>query len=104
MSGGDIDKALAQVARFKVIWWMLGIFMVALGFGFKTPAQHFDQIAYEIAILSKRESDLEQDHSALRRYVHALLIGQCIDRPPRDTRLMGIDCQRLIERGLPDAH
>jgi hypothetical protein len=104
----DYDNMTLMVRIFtsKPFWMVAAAIVVALGFDFKTPAAHFKEIEtraqgidIQMAILRTRQDSVEATQNELRRYIRALAIAQCLDRPARDTRLMGLPCDELIRNG-----
>ena len=81
---------LIKARRYQWLLWVLIIALLAFGFDFKTPAAQFGEI---------KRKDAQQDIaiSDLGLLVRALAIGQCLDRPPRETQLMGLHCAQLLE-------
>lgn len=76
---------------------------VMVGFNFKTPAQQFEAIARADASLAKADSAfdlrikvLEDDRKEMRMYMRAFAVSQCLDRPPRETVIMGLRCDELL--------
>lgn len=101
--GSLFERINAELGRYKVIWLLLGVFLVALGFDFKTPAHHFQEIEASLTELRQTDRGLtrridEGDSIRLQMtfYLRALMIAQCIDRPQRQTQLMGLPCGDLL--------
>jgi hypothetical protein len=84
---------LAWLQRYQWILWialqLLVVTVLAVGFDFKTPAAQF-------RALNEKNAQQDTTIEALGRYVRALVVGQCLDRPPRETQLMGLDCPHLV--------
>lgn len=86
------------------IGYALVAFAVALGFDFHTPAWHFNRLEAEAVQLHQTDSiltmhmrNIDADHSDIHGYLNALLRAQCLDRPRRETVLMGINCDALLK-------
>jgi hypothetical protein len=90
------------LSQLRFLWWILGIFFVAFGFNFKTPAQHFKDIELKTDSVSNkldsRMTAVEQQHESIEHYLGALTIALCIDRPRRDTMLMQLPCDSLLKK------
>lgn len=80
---------LARLQRYQWILWIAFIGLLAVGFDFKTPASQF-------RTLNDKNEQQDTSIAELGRYVRALVVGQCLDRPVRETQLMGLDCARLV--------
>lgn len=116
------DVVLYWMGRLKPIWIALALLFVAIGFDFKTPAQHFQAIEDDQSRLHQTDLKLQhsmdsinaathdevlgvqQDHRELRNYIRALVVAQCLDRPRRDTQRMGLPCSKLLSQGGFDEH
>lgn len=94
-----ILAALTAIYKFKPLWYAAAIFAIAVGFDFKTPATHFKELDHTDSLTSERMKDIEQEHSNIERYLKALSTAQCLDRPRRETLLMGLDCPKLLHEG-----
>lgn len=88
------------IYQFRFLWWIAIAVLIALGFDFKTPAQHFKDMESEYAQayskLDGRMTNVEHQHDQIERYLGALSIAMCIDRPRRETRLMELPCDSLL--------
>ena len=101
--GELLERANLELGRYKVIWVLLGGFLVAVGFNFKTPARHFQEIESSLMELHRtdtllaRRIDLgDSSRAEMTFYLRALMIAQCIDRPIKQTQLMGLPCGELL--------
>lgn len=67
---------------------------IAAGFGVSiiTPG-------VKISALEAQVVELRAQVIPLQRYVTALAIGQCLDRPARETQLMRLSCDKLLRGG-----
>lgn len=85
-------QALATAQRWRWIVWPVLFAFLAIGFEFKTPASQFGAI---------RETNAQQDSAiaSLTVLARALAIGQCLDRPRRETQMMGLPCDVLLRQG-----
>jgi hypothetical protein len=114
---GRLSDILAQIGRLKALWYLVGLLLIAFGFDFKTPAQHFKEIEsvlaqqrQEVVNGTAERSALQHTQSSLRAnqdtmsrdilqlttYIRALAIAQCLDRPQRELQLMGLPCTRWL--------
>src|SRR5882672_12645832 len=91
-------EQLARKARsWKWLVWPLVLLALAIGFDFKTPKQHFEQLERADSVLMAadriirvRQDSIESGYRRVERYLRALAVAQCIDRPKRDWQLMGL--------------
>lgn len=96
------------------------MFLLAAGFGFITPQQKIDHLQAQMVVRDsivaaldvKTQADfvhLDAKHQAeidtLSRKLNrvdlllsAIARGQCLDRPPREWKLMGLDCTKLLRQ------
>lgn len=91
ISGSWLGALNTQIQRYQWLLWLALLALLAVGFDFQTPAAQFRTLQAKNAVQDTAIAEL--DH-----YVRALVVGQCLDRPPRETQLMGIDCIRLLGR------
>lgn len=96
-----VSAAMGRHWQFLIGVGMLIFVMV--GFDFKTPASQFLEIEHTHArfiatdsLLDTRVARLEEDADETRRYLRALAVAQCLDRPPRETAIMGLACDQLL--------
>lgn len=103
---GALAALKSFVERYRWLGWVAFVFFVALGFDFKTPAKHFQELEAEVHTVAvdrlKGDSTLgasiakgDSLRNELRDYVKALMIGECLDRPRSETVRMGLPCRRL---------
>lgn len=96
----------------KPVLWLVFIAAIAVGFEFKPPMQTFHELrradSMQVAALHAHEALALRDHNhmyanqeSIERLVEALARGACIDRPRRETRLMGLPCDSLLRTRLP---
>lgn len=87
-----LESISAALRRWRFLIYVAFAVLLAFGFDFKTPAAQFKAL---------RDKNTEQDQQIadLARYVRAIAIGQCLDRPRRDTDLMGLNCDQLLRSG-----
>ncbi len=97
------DQLNVALARYKFILWLIVATLVAFGFDFKTPARHFEEIETSLEALHRTDTILERRitvadsaRTEMTFYLRALMIAQCIDRPLRQTQLMGLPCGDLL--------
>ena len=98
-----MSSMTAVVKAWKPVVGLVGALLVAAGFGFHTPAWHFQQIAAETQGLHKADSSfdarmksIENEQTNIEKYLKSLNIAQCLDRPRRETQLMDLDCKTLL--------
>lgn len=89
----------------RLLWWILGVGFVMFGFDFKTPARHFKEIEAKADTVAtkfdRRITVVEEQHTAIERYLNALTLAQCIDRPRRELLMMGLPCDSLLQAVRP---
>lgn len=97
------DQLNAALTRYKFLVWLVVAALVAFGFDFKTPATHFRAIEYSLAELHRTDTTLarridsgDSTRTQMAFYLRALMIAQCIDRPLKQTQLMGLPCGELL--------
>lgn len=95
---GRLDQI---VNRWRWLLWVGIVVGVAIGFDFKTPAAQFRALTAADGLLSAWQDSLDRAHGQINRYLRALAIAQCIDRPRRETDLMGLPCVSLLQGGSP---
>jgi len=100
---GSFEQINAWVARYKVLIWLIAALALAFGFDFKTPATHFRTIETSLAelhqtdtVLARRIDAGDSTRAEMTFYLRALMIAQCIDRPIKQTQLMGLPCGELL--------
>ena len=93
--------------RFRPLVWLLFLALVALGFEFRTPGSIFRELRSSddrieqrlddhVATSVKIHADLAAQNQQTAELVTALARGACLDRPRRETRLMGLPCEELL--------
>lgn len=100
----DTMTFVARLWSSRPLWGAIIAATVAFGFNFKTPAQHFKELentntAQDIAtqVLRVRVDSLQANIKIFQTDLKALLVAQCLDRPLRETQLMGISCPDLLK-------
>lgn len=95
------------IKYWKPVAGLVGALLVAAGFDFHTPAWHFQQIAAETRGLHQTDSafdvqiqSMKNEQMNIEKYLRALSIAQCIDRPRRDTQLMDLNCKELLHEEI----
>lgn len=90
MSGGWTGAVTTKLQRFQWLLWLALVALLAVGFDFKTPATQFRAIH---DVDSRQDSALTE----LGGYIRAMAVAECLDRPQRETQLMGLPCARLLK-------
>lgn len=106
MSDNGIPQFLRNSLKWRWLLWPLVLLSIAIGFDFKTPRAHFEQLEKADSVLLEenriiriRQDSLDVSHRRIERYLRALSVAQCIDRPRREWQLMGLPCEELLHRG-----
>ncbi len=101
--GVFFDQLNAVFVRYKVVVWLVLGAAIAFGFDFKTPAHHFRTIEGSLrelrstdTVLSHRIASGDSSREQMAFYLRALMVAQCLDRPARQTLLMGLPCAELL--------
>lgn len=99
-------NVLERLRPYRALGWAALVVFVAFGFDFKTPSSQFRELRAAAAAHAQRDStiklrqdSLEASMGEMRRFVKALAVGQCLDRPRRDLQLMGLPCEELLGSG-----
>jgi|SRR5207302_8226153 len=91
---------IEAVYQLRFVWWLVGVFFVAFGFNFKTPAQHFKDIEIKAdssyVILNNRITTVEKQHESIERYLTTLVYSICTARPRHDVALTRLPCDSLL--------
>jgi hypothetical protein len=82
-----LDRINAFFDRWRSLVYA-GTLLGLLGFGVITPNRR-------LAALESKTTAAEAETRSLKRYVRALAVAECLDRPLRETQLMGLNCQQL---------
>lgn len=101
MSKAWLTVVTAKLQRYQWLLWVVLIVLLAVGFDFKTPASQFREIRAKNAEQDSTILEQQSTIAELGRFVRALSIGQCLDRPQRETQLMGLPCDRLLKPTTP---
>lgn len=101
-----LPRMYGNIRAWKWLLWPIVLLSVAIGFDFKTPRAHFEQLERADStllaanrVIRIRQDSLEVSQRRIERYLRALSVAQCIDRPRRDWQLMGLPCEELLQRG-----
>ena len=104
------SAAGAMVAKVKewhfLLTLVIGVSLV-MGFGFETPGSRMDKIQTQLnsksAALDTLQERLERSERLFLREIRKtqisiekLMIGECLDRPARETQLQGLPCADLL--------
>lgn len=81
--------------RYKLIWYLIFTAILAIGFDFKTPAQHYNELRDRIVALETENQKAEAGRVRLDKKLDALLIFQCLSQSERDLLLAGMDCSKM---------
>lgn len=93
-------RAIPFLERWRWVVWLLFTLAVAIGFDFKTPRAHFAELEAVDHTLALRADSLEAGQRRVERYLRALSVAQCIDRPRREWQMMGLPCDELLQGGV----
>lgn len=98
-----VDRSLwLQVSflmdKYKPLVWILGWFLIAMGFGFKTPKANYDELRQEIAVVRAQVQRDSVQKSEIQGMLQVLIRFKCIEMQvtPRDMQLAGVDCGKFI--------
>jgi G:T-mismatch repair DNA endonuclease (very short patch repair protein) len=85
--------------KYKVLIYLAGLFLVAMGFGFKTPKANYDELRAEIAIVRQQVQRDSIQKSEIQSALRVLIIFKCIETAatPRDMQLAGVDCYKYTQ-------
>jgi len=82
--------------KYKPIVWLIGMFLIAAGFGFHTPKQAFDEIHQEIDTLKVHERVGAIERTTLDNKLDALIKLRCIEifenHHEQQAVLAGLNC------------
>lgn len=83
-------------------WWVGVLVGAGLAFGWSMPVTPGRRMAYherELRSLDARQDSLSKDHADIALYLRALVAVQCIDRPARETAMIGLPCEEVLRQG-----
>lgn len=90
------------IDKYRLFWYAMFWFLVAVGFDFKTPAANYHELSVRIDTANIRIDSMFSDlrrSSASREKTEAkidlLLKFQCLAQAQRDLTLAGVDCSKL---------
>lgn len=106
-ANGLLSSIVHAYERLKPLVWLTLFGLVALGFEFRPPSTIFRELRQADSVLATRIVDHELtaarehrsmngDYEQTSELVLALARGACLDRPARETRLMGLPCEELL--------
>lgn len=83
--------------KYRPLTWLLGWFLIALGFGFKTPQQNYDELRAEIAVVRSQVQRDSAQKAEMTGMLQVLIRFKCLEvASPRDMQLAGVNCARFI--------
>jgi hypothetical protein len=84
--------------KYKALVWLAGWFLIAMGFGFKTPKANYDELRQEIAVVRAQVQRDSVQKSEIQGMLQVLIRFKCIEMSttPRDMQVAGVDCGRFI--------
>lgn len=89
-------KISCLIDKYKPLVWLIFALALALGFGFKTPAQRDEETKIKIDSLALRTTRLEQYMEATQRNLNTLVRLRCLDvqteMSKAATRASGLNC------------
>ena len=89
---------IEAVYQLRFIWWLAGVFFIAFGFNFKTPAQHFKEIEFKADssynILNNRITSVERQHESIENYLASIIYSLCASKY---TTMKQLPCDSLIK-------
>lgn len=97
------SAATSFVLSLRALWFIIAAFLLAFGFGFKTPTSQFAEIkaVQDTFRLQLQIQKLRIDTTTM--LLRSLAIAQCIDRASkgeegqRELQLMQMPCNKLLE-------
>lgn len=92
-----------MLEKYKVIIWAVGWFLVASGFGWKTPKANYDELRSEIAVVRQQVQRDSVQKSEIQQMLRVLITFKCLDvqTTQRDMQLAGVDCTKYITVRIP---
>jgi hypothetical protein len=103
-----VDRSLwLQVSfmleKYRPLVWIIGWFLIAMGFGFKTPKANYEELRQEIAVVRSQVQRDSVQKSEIQSMLRVLITFKCIEMQatPRDMQIAGVDCSRFTSSYNP---
>lgn len=81
------------IEKYKSIFWLVVLIIVAAGFDFRTPKMLFEKIDERQNYLEHRDSVMFAQIEAMNSTVNTLVVLRCLDLTAHDKKLVEI-CNR----------
>jgi hypothetical protein len=85
-----------ELEKYKVLIYLASVFLVAMGFGFKTPAQNYKELSDRIDVLARQVQKDSVAKAEIKDQLNVLITFQCMGQNPRDMAIARVDCSRYI--------
>jgi hypothetical protein len=99
----SVDRSLwLQISyaleKYKVLLYLGGSFLVASGYGWKTPKANYEELREEIAVVRQQVQRDSVQKSEIQQMLRVLITFKCIESQasPRDMQIAGVDCAKYI--------
>lgn len=92
-------KTAYYAEKYKILVWIVGMFLIAIGFDFKLPSTRFSELDKKVdgAIRRIDESDARRD--TINAKLDALITFKCLETTnPRDMQLARINCTSYLNK------
>lgn len=97
-------RAAYILEKYKVLVWLIGFTLVAIGFQFKTPGMIVSELQTQITSNKAMVDKIVIPRvDSLQSNITVLLKLQCIDSKltPQQRALVGLNCKNLFGDGVP---
>ncbi len=100
MRSGDRSiwtRLSALKEKYSVLWMAVTWFLIALGFGFRTPAMATKELQAQIDVIRSTIARADTSQQKFERMLNIQFRLQCVDAriSERDRQLAGLDCRTL---------
>lgn len=85
-------KTSFLLTKYKILVWLVGAFLLALGFDFKTPAMAMRALQNQIDTLRSSRDTMLVKQNELRRDIRDIKFLACLNHPEQ------VVCQNLTRR------
>lgn len=89
------SRSAAFFEKYKVLWYLILGIMFSLGFGFRTPAQYYNDLSSRVDQLGKQAQEAERARQNLERKLDILITFRCLDQNARELSIAGLDCSKF---------
>lgn len=92
-----VNEARQFIDRWQALIALACGIAVAVGVDVLTPSDRLRAVESSLVQYKAGMDSTKARVSTIEDYARMLITGECIDRPERETRLMGLPCSELLK-------